>query len=527
MGIVDSIDLNPNHLATVKSILAEHVPECEVRAFGSRATWTARDYSDLDLAVVGEEPIDWRTLGRLKEAFEESALPMRVDVLDWHTISESFQEVVERDYEVVQEGALDATARGAQHKRTLGDVAQITMGQSPPGHTVSSDHGVALLNGPTEFGTHHPTPVQFTTNPRKRTQPGDLLFCVRGSTTGRMNWADQEYAIGRGVAAIHHRDDPSLQPLVRGVIEVELPELLIQATGSTFPNVSARQLASIPYPNLSGVEQGAIAHVLGTLDDKIELNRRMNETLEEMARALFKSWFVDFDPVRAKMDGRWRQGESLPGLPADLYDLFPNRLVPSELGEIPEGWEVKALGEVAHLNPESWPNKNSPTDVEYVDLANTKWGVIESTQHFLWEDAPSRAKRILRPGDTILGTVRPGNGSYALIGTHGLTGSTGFAVLRPSHRRFRELVYSAVTAPDNIERLAHRADGAAYPAVRPEVVAETKTAMPVEQTSALLLFSSMVGTILDRMEHSRTETDSLAAQRDTLLPKLLLGEVPF
>ena len=89
MGIIDSIDLNPNHLATVKSILAEHVPECEVRAFGSRATWTAKDYSDLDLAVVGEGPMDWRTLGRLKEAFEESALPMRVDVLDWHAISET------------------------------------------------------------------------------------------------------------------------------------------------------------------------------------------------------------------------------------------------------------------------------------------------------------------------------------------------------------------------------------------------------------------------------------------------------
>ncbi len=98
-------------------------------------------------------------------------------------------------------------------------------------------------------------------------------------------------------------------------------------------------------------EQRAIAHILGTLDDKIELNRRMNETLEEMARALFKSWFVDFEPVRAKMDGRWRRGESLPGLPAEHYDLFPDRLAPSELGEIPEGWEVKELGAVVELNP--------------------------------------------------------------------------------------------------------------------------------------------------------------------------------
>ena len=108
-------------------------------------------------------------------------------------------------------------------------------------------------------------------------------------------------------------------------------------------------LVEIPLPPLA--EQRAIAHVLGTLDDKIELNRRMNETLEAMARALFKSWFVDFEPVRAKKEGRWRRGESFPGLPADLYDVFPQRLAPSELGEIPEGWEVRTLGEVVELNP--------------------------------------------------------------------------------------------------------------------------------------------------------------------------------
>ena len=94
------------------------------------------------------------------------------------------------------------------------------------------------------------------------------------------------------------------------------------------------------------------------------------------------------------------------------------------------------LGDVAHLNPESWSKTNNPSSVEYVDLANTKWGVIESTQHFSWKGAPSRARRVLRPGDTIVGTVRPGNGSYSLIGDDGLTGSTGFAVLRPLHPRF-------------------------------------------------------------------------------------------
>ena len=100
------------------------------------------------------------------------------------------------------------------------------MGQSPPGDKVSGDNGLALLNGPTEFGASHPTPVQFTTAARKFAQPRDILFCVRGSMTGRMNWADQEYATGRGVAVIRHKKDSALQPYVRGVIELALPELL-------------------------------------------------------------------------------------------------------------------------------------------------------------------------------------------------------------------------------------------------------------------------------------------------------------
>ena len=221
----------------------------------------------------------------------------------------------------------------------LGETAEVIMGQSPPGRAVSSREGVPLLNGPTEFGDHHPTTVQFTSDPRKQAKAGDILFCVRGSTTGRMNWADRDYAIGRGVAAIRHKTDLALQPFVRAVIERELPDLLAQATGSTFPNVSAAQLASIPFPTLKIEEQRASAHILGTLGDKIELNRRMNQTLEEMARALFKSWFVDFDPVRAKIDGRWRPGVS-PPRPARP----PVPPLPRPPGALPTGRDPRGVG---------------------------------------------------------------------------------------------------------------------------------------------------------------------------------------
>ena len=162
-------------------------------------------------------------------------------------------------------------------------------------------------------------------------------------------------------------------------------------------------------------EQRAIAHVLGTLDDKIDLNRRMNETLEEMARALFKSWFVDFDPVRAKMDGRWQRGESLPCLPADLYDLFPDRLVPSELGEIPEGWEVKTLGE--HCRKPQYGYTQSARDepigpkfLRITDINKKAWIEWESVPHCEIVEEDFKKYR-LHEGDILIARMAdPGHG---------------------------------------------------------------------------------------------------------------------
>ena len=172
--------------------------------------------------------------------------------------------------------------------------------------------------------------------------------------------------------------------------------------------------ATVRYPADLG-QQRAIAHILGTLDDKIELNRRINETLEEMARALFKSWFVDFDPVRAKMDGRWRPRESLPGLPAEHYDLFPGRLVPSELGEIPEGWEVKTLGELCHKPQYGYTQsaKNEPIGPKFLritDFNKKAWIEWESVPHCEITEKDFD-KYHLKEGDVLIARMAdPGHG---------------------------------------------------------------------------------------------------------------------
>ena len=420
-------------------------------------------------------------------------------------------------------------AAGRWHAVTLGDVADIVMGQSPPGDTVSSDRGLALLNGPTEFGAHHPTPVQFTTDARRRAQPGDLLFCMRGSTTGRMNWADQEYAIGRGVAAIRHRHHPALQPFVRGVIESELPELLTQATGSTFPNVSAHQLAEIPYPNLGKSEQRAIAHVLGTLDDKIELNRRMNETLEEMARALFKSWFVDFEPVRAKIDGRWRRGESLPGLPAEHYDLFPDRLVPSELGEIPEGWSLRTVGELCSLragsvfrraNQGKQSGKYPFAKVSDMNLAANSLGILDAN-NWIDEADLSQLKAKPFPNDTVV---------FAKIG-EGLKHNRIRTLLRPT--LIDNNMMAAVPNADTIDPLVlfyalsqfdfgEVAGGTALPYLT--VRSLNSLTVPVPRLEAQFPLAELLRPMHRRHIANDIDSHSLAARRDALLPRLVSGE---
>jgi type I restriction enzyme, S subunit len=358
----------------------------------------------------------------------------------------------------------------------------------------------------------------------KVAKPGDAVVTTKGNSTGRTTYVTP--SMPPFVYSPHLSYWRSLDPtrVEGGFLRYwsKGPEFTEQLAGMKASTDMAPYLSLIDQRRLGITlppigEQRAIAHILGTLDDKIELNRRMNETLEAMARALFKSWFVDFDPVRAKAEGRD------PGLPQPLADLFPARLVDSELGEIPEGWEVGTLADMADLNPEVWTKETRPAEIQYVDLSNTKWGRIEAVTRYAAADAPSRAQRVLRRRDSIIGTVRPGNGSYAYISEEGLTGSTGFAVLRAHTAHKAQFVYLAATAAEKIDAFAHLADGGAYPAVRPEVIAATSILSPADKV--LERFSLATNPLLTKIAHNERESRTLAALRDTLLPKLISGEL--
>ena len=520
----DGLHLSPDHRGVLEALLREHLPDVEVWAYGCRVNGRSHAGSDLDLALRGPrlEEIPAERLADFEDAVRDSAIPFLVSARDWSRLPASFRREIEQDH--------------------LGLVDPLPPSNDWPVMTLR-DAGVRLIDCVHKTPAARESGYPYIAIPQMKSGRIDFESARRISHEDFLDWTKKAMPQPHDVV-LSRRTNPGVTAIDRTGTEFALGQnlILLRADGSRVKPAFLKWLVRSPawwreigkYLNVGALfdslrcadvpnfelpippllVQHRIGALLDALDDKIELNRRMNETLEAMARALFKSWFVDFEPIRAKMAGRDT------GLPDHLADLFPNNL---DHKHKPCGWSLGTLAALARVNPESWSSRNVPERVEYVDLANTKRGAIELTQCFRWQDAPSRARRILRPGDTIIGTVRPGNGSYALIAAHGLTGSTGFAVLRARRCHQTAFVFLAATARENIERLSHLADGAAYPAIRPDVVGATPAAVPDDALMAA--FSEVASPVLDQIESNKVQNETLAQVRELLLPKLISGEV--
>jgi type I restriction enzyme S subunit len=333
-----------------------------------------------------------------------------------------------------------------------------------------------------------------------------------------MNWAEQDYAIGRGIAAIRHKFNPQLQPLVRAAVEYFLPTLLQAATGSTFPNVSGPQLCSVPFPEIEENEAVAIAATLGALDDKIELNRQMNETLEAMARALFRDWFVDFGPTRAKMAGE------TPYLSPDLWSLFPDRL--DEEGK-PEGWNSTRLLDLARLISGGTPKTDN---LEYWD-GGIAWAsakdVSQCGEAFLVRTQRSISKEGLIKSSTKMipkystAIVARGatTGRSCLFGAEIAMNQTCYALASRSDQPF----WLNCAFGEFVERLVNAAHGSVF---------DTITTRTIEGISLLdgseplrAAFEEIMTPLFERILSNILEAHTLAQTRDLLLPRLMSGEL--
>ncbi len=294
------------------------------------------------------------------------------------------------------------------------------------------------------------------------------------------------------------------------------------AVGATMPSLNTSLLGSIVVPYLPNIDdQRAIAHILGTLDEKIEFNRKQNETLEAMARTLFKAWFVDFEPVRAKMDGRWKRGESLPGLPAHLYDLFPERLVESEFGEIPEGWVYRSLDSIANylngLALQKFPPESETEFLPVIKIAQLRSGNTNGADK---ASTKIRPEYVVENGDVLFswsGTleVEVWNGDRGALNQHLFKVTSTevpkwfyFFATRHHLPDFRGIASGKATTMGHIQR-KHLTD------------AQIAVAPPKSMKKFDAIIASQFHQLVINAQQSRT----LAQLRDTLLPKLISGEL--
>lgn len=275
----------------------------------------------------------------------------------------------------------------------------------------------------------------------------------------------------------------------------------------------------IPYPPLS--EQRAIAHILGTLDDKIGLNRRMNETLEAIARALFKSWFVDFDPVRAKAEGRST------GLPKHIADLFPDSFEDSELGKIPKGWTTLPLYSTAtFINGAAYKSEdfcNLDEGIPVIKIAELKEGISAQTRHS--QRIMDISQRI-DTGDLLYswsGSPDTSLDAFLWASGPGLLNQHIFKVVVPDKSQKRIVYYLLKYLRPVLVEIARNKQTTGLGHV---TVADLKRLLVCWPSSSILsAFDWQVASIFDRAFDNILESRTLATLRDTLLPKLISGEL--
>ena len=419
--------------------------------------------------------------------------------------------------------------RGAEHLKSIEDVCvRVTSGGTPSRRNPSYYEGGGwpwlktqeLRDGWLDDSEEHITEHAVASSSARILPENTVLMAMYGATVGQLGILRRPMTCNQACCAmIVDPGQADYRYLFYQLLHAR-PRIKSLSTGAAQQNLSGRLIRSLTFSFPSLSEQRAIAHVLGTLDDKIELNRRMNETLEAMARALFKSWFVDFDPVRAKMEGRDR------GLPQDIADLFPDRLVDSEFGEIPEGWEVRRLDHLAsHHTKSTSPYRFRELEYEHFSIPAFDAGqrpaiepgrAIRSNKTVVPEDAVLLSKlnpritRVWVPDD---GSDRPQICSTEfLVFTPRSPGNRSLLFALFADQRFRGLLKSLVTGTSTShQRVPHKV----------LKVQEVLAGSP----RAFAVFGDAVGDMLRRILQNRSEAATLTALRDTLLPQLISGEL--
>lgn len=520
--------LRDEHRQAILDILSNHPGVDKVVLFGSRAMGTFTTESDVDICLYGES-LTLTDHAKLAAKMEALLVPQRVDLLLHHAIEDgALLDHIRREGRVLFERKHVASE---WRETTLGQVADFLSGGTPSKDASQYWGGTTPWVSAKDMKQFHLVDTEDhvtedgVANGTKRVPPGTVLLLVRGMTL--LN--DLPICVAKRPMTFN-QDVKALRPK-SGVRDDFLPYLLlghkdrllglVDLAGHGTGRLNSAELKALDVVLPPEPEQRAIAHILGTLDDKIDLNRRTSETLEEIARALYKSWFVDFDPVRAKAEGRE------PGLPKHLTDLFPDSFEDSEIGEIPKGWSVGSLLAQAQLlsggTPKTacdeywgghvaWASAKDVSQCAETFLTKTERtitdkGVNESATQMI----PARATVVVARGAT--------TGRMVLLGLEMAMNQTCYALVSKLstpftlHCQLREA----------IDHLVHAAHGSVFDTITTSTFAGSRFVQPPSAT--LREFERIVAPAFQRVLAASEQSSTLTALRSTLLPKLISGEL--
>ena len=399
------------------------------------------------------------------------------------------------------------------------------MGQSPPGSTYNENRvGLPFYQGAADFGPRFPTRRVWCSAPSRIAEAGDILLSIR-APIGDVNLASEKCAVGRGLAIVRARrkEDQTFVEFALRAARYDWESM--EGSGTVFANATRSQLERLAIPWFNAESRQAIAHILSSLDDKIELNRRMNQTLEDICRALFKFWFVNFGPVRAKQEGRWKKGESLPGMPANMWDLWPSEFEESEIGEIPKGWKVRPVSSIVEVNPERRLAKGEVA--RYVEMGQLS---TSSARVGGWLDRAYTSGSRFQNGDVLVARITPclENGKTAYVdflkGSKIGWGSTELLVLSARKPLPPQWTYCLARTDHFRMHLVQNMTGTSGRQRAPaECLDSLVVAIPMNEITQR--FGQFVTPWFEKFKANDEESSTLAGARDALLPKLLSGEI--
>ena len=504
-----NIDLNLRQIREIKSLIFRHLPDTEVWIHGSRVKWTSSPESDLDLVVfsTSEQSL---SVSDLREAFEESNLPFRIDLLVWNNISERFRKQIMSNHVVLIHGKSftfelindNSTMPDGWKEQSVSDLAIIKGGKQLNKQDFVENSSIPVFGGAGIMG--------YT---NKHNKEGLII------TFGRVGAYCGQFFLYRGKAWINNNASfvtPKLnisgEWLFYALKSLDLKNII---KGAAQPFISNTDISKLLVKVPPFHEQKSIANILETLDNKIELNRCMNKTLERIAMAIFKDWFINFGPTCAKVEGLSSY------LASNIWNQFPDTL---DIDDKPTAWQVYALSDLAlqhraTLSPNTQPNRV----YEYYSIPAYDAGYEPGAD--LGSSIKSN-KIIVPPGVVLLSKINPEIERIWLPQTsRGVPqiASTELLALRPLAPATRTVLYFLFKNQDFKAKMTAFATGTSKSHQRVHVKSLFSCKVLTASSTLLALFDEMMDPIINRLLSNRRESRWLIQTRDILLPKLISG----